>query len=262
MNRPHALVTNDDGIDSAFLHALVEALLPHFKVSVAAPATEQSWTGRSMTRHGEIVVKERVDLFPKDVGAWSIAGTPSDCVNIALGNLIKETPDIVLSGINIGFNTTETLILSSGTVAGAIEGILWDLPAVAFSQCVPGPIFDQIRDANGHSDDAFAASLKVAASHAAQIALDTLANSEIYLGTVLNVNFPPDTKTDTEIVETFPAKLKLGSLFTEDRPGVFSFRYSDGTVVESHPNSDRDVLASGRISRSQLNFSRIGKGHE
>ena len=52
--KAHALVTNDDGIESAFLHRLVEALLPQFRVSVAAPVLEQSWTGRSMTRHGEL----------------------------------------------------------------------------------------------------------------------------------------------------------------------------------------------------------------
>ena len=128
--KPHALITNDDGIQSAFLHRLVDALLPHFRVSVAAPAFEQSWSGRSMTRHGEIEVIRSPSYFPAQVEAWAISGTPTDCVNIALGNLLPEKPDIVLSGINIGYNTTETLILSSGTVAGAIEGVLWNLPAM------------------------------------------------------------------------------------------------------------------------------------
>ena len=133
--KPHALVTNDDGIESAFLHRLVEALLPHFRVSVAAPVLEQSWTGRSMTRHGELEAIHSSSHFPDSVEAWAISGTPTDCVNIALGNLLPKKPDIVLSGINIGFNTTESLVLSSGTVAGAIEGVLWDLPAMAFSKC-------------------------------------------------------------------------------------------------------------------------------
>ncbi len=138
--KPHALVTNDDGIESAFLHRLVDALLPDFRVSVAAPAFEQSWTGRSMTRHGEIEAIHSPSIFPEGVEAWAISGTPTDCVNIALGNLLPEKPNIVLSGINIGFNTTETLILSSGTIAGAIEGVLWDLPAMAFSKCVRAPL--------------------------------------------------------------------------------------------------------------------------
>lgn len=257
--KPHALITNDDGIESAFLHRLVEALLPHFRVSVAAPAFEQSWTGRCMTRHGEVEVIHSPSYFPEDVQAWAISGTPTDCVNIALGNLLPEKPDIVLSGINIGFNTTETLILSSGTVAGAIEGVLWNLPAMAFSQSVPNHLFDSIRDAKGQASDKFNTSLKAAAAHAAQMALATLKEKTAHIGSVINVNFPAQTTAETPIVNTFPAKLQLGSLFTESSPGKYSFRYSDGIVVDSNPNSDRAVLDSGRISRSLLNFSRIGR---
>ena len=165
--KAHALVTNDDGIESAFLHRLVEALLPQFRVSVAAPAAEQSWTGRSMTRHGELEAIRSSSHFPDGVEAWAISGTPTDCVNIALGNLLPEKPDIVLSGINIGFNTTESLILSSGTVAGAIEGVIWDLPAMAFSKCVPNHLFEKIRDAKGQTDGDFNTSLSSAAAQAA-----------------------------------------------------------------------------------------------
>lgn len=256
--KPHALVTNDDGIESAFLHRLVDALLPHFRVSVAAPAFEQSWTGRCMTRHGEIEVIPSPTYFPAGVQAWAISGTPSDCVNIALGNLLTETPDIVLSGINIGFNTTETLILSSGTVAGAIEGALWDLPAMAFSICVPNHLFDSIRDAKGQASETFNASLKAAAAHAAKMAIESIDSSEKHLGSVINVNFPEKTETNTNIVETYPARLQLGSLFAETSPGKYAFSYSEGVVVDPHPDTDRAALERGCISRSLLDFSRIG----
>lgn len=260
--KPHALVTNDDGIESAFLHRLVDALLPHFRVSVAAPAFEQSWTGRSMTRHGEIEAIHSPSIFPAGVAAWAISGTPTDCVNIALGHLLPEKPDIILSGINIGFNTTETLILSSGTVAGAIEGVMWNLPAMAFSKCVPGHLFDEIRDSNGQASEHFNTSLEAAAAHAAQMATETVKAPEAHIGSVININFPAETTAETAVVSTFPAKLQLGSLFTETSPGKYAFRYSDGIVTDSHPDSDRAVLESGRISRSILNFSRIGKPHE
>ncbi|NBB79915.1 MAG: 5'/3'-nucleotidase SurE, partial [Verrucomicrobia bacterium] len=256
--KPHALVTNDDGIESAFLHRLVDAILPHFRVSVAAPAFEQSWTGRSMTRHGEIEVIRSSSYFPDGVEAWAISGTPSDCVNIALGNLLPEKPDIVLSGINIGFNTTEMLILSSGTVAGAVEGALWGVPAVALSQCVPGPLFESVSKNRGKTEGDFTDSLETASNHAAEIARDTLADANTYRGKVLNINFPPSTTETTRIVETFPAKLKLGSLFAETSPGKYAFRYSEGSVAESHPESDRIALQNGQISRSLLDFSRIG----
>jgi 5'-nucleotidase len=256
--KPHALVTNDDGIDSIFLHRLVEALLPDFNVSVAAPAFEQSWIGRAVSRHGEVEVIHSPSIFPAGVDAWAISGTPTDCVNIALGNLVTRQPDIVLSGINIGYNTTETLILSSGTVAGAIEGALWGLPAIAFSKCVPNHLFASIQEAKGRTEGEFTDSLIAAADHARRIALDTLQNPP-RSGTVLNINFPASTQDDSPTEETVPAKIHLGSLYAETSPGKYTFRYSDGTTIEPNPQSDREALDRGSISRSILDFARIGQ---
>ena len=258
---PHALVTNDDGIYSVFLHCLVEALLPRFKVSVAAPAHEQSWKGRSMTRHGEVeVVRSKTD-FPEGVEAWSINGTPTDCVNIALGNLLHEKPDIVLSGINIGYNTTQPLILSSGTVAGAIEGALWGLPAMAFSKCIPKEQFESISKSRGLADPDLNSSLTIAAKHSARMALEALYDTR-HLGSVININFPSQTTANSQIIDTVPAKLRLGGLFEETTPGKFTFRYSDGIEIDSNAKTDRSALSNGNISRSILDFSRIGKHSE
>ena len=256
--KPHVLVTNDDGIESAFLHQLVDALSQHFKISVAAPAFEQSWIGRAVSRHKEVEVIHSPSIFPQSVDAWAISGTPTDCINIALGNLLPEKPDIVVSGINIGYNTTETLILSSGTVAGAIEGALWGLPAIAFSQCVPGDLFEAVRDSNGRTEGRFNDSLIAAAQHSAEIALLTLQDPP-KTGTVLNVNFPAETTPTTAIEDTFPAKIELGSLYKETSPGKFNFHYSEGTIIEAHPQSDRATLERGKISRSLLDFSKIGQ---
>jgi 5'-nucleotidase len=258
MPKPHALVTNDDGIESIFLHCLVETLLPAFEVTVAAPAFEQSWIGRAVSRHSEVEVIHSPSIFPEGVDAWAISGTPSDCVNIALGNLMKQPPDIVLSGINIGFNTTETLILSSGTVAGAIEGALWGLPAIAFSKCIPHHLFESIQSAKGHTEGDFADSLATAAKHARRIALELLENPPPS-GTVANINFPASTRDDSPIEATVPAKIHLGSLYAETSPGKYSFRYSDGITLKPDPQSDRAALDRGSISHSTLDFGRIGQ---
>ena len=126
MTKPTALVTNDDGIDSYFLQVLVRRLQEKFDVIVAAPAKEQSWTGRSMTRRDPVSVKEFKGL---DVPAWIIDGTPTDCVNIALESLVNNCrPDIVVSGINLGMNVTLPMILASGTVAGALEAAFGESP--------------------------------------------------------------------------------------------------------------------------------------
>ncbi|CAI8339342.1 MAG: 5'-nucleotidase SurE [Opitutia bacterium UBA7350] len=255
--KKHLLITNDDGIDSGFLHRLVAALSPNFKISVAAPAFEQSWIGRAISRHKEIEVLNGAAHFAEGVAAWSIDGTPTDCVNIALGHLIKESVDAVVSGINIGYNTTESLILSSGTVAGAMEGAQWGLPAIAFSQCVPFGDFEAIREAKGQTEGNLAPSLQAAAEHAARLTSD-LITAPPPAGQVINVNFPDMTTPESQVKETVPAKVRLGTLYEKCGSNKFHFRFSEGQKLENDSNTDRAVLERGFISRSRLDFSRIG----
>ena len=149
MTKPIALISNDDGINSAFLHALVNAHTEHFEVYVCAPAAEQSWAGRSFSRHGDVSVIKRDDLpWP----AWAIDGTPSDAVNIGLSTLLPKRPDIIVSGINVGFNVTLPLVLTSGTVAAAVEGALWGIRSVAYSQAVAPKFFEEVKRLDGHLD--------------------------------------------------------------------------------------------------------------
>lgn len=258
-NKPRLLVTNDDGIDSVFLQRFVAALRRDFRITVAAPAKERSWIGRAVTRHGEVKAHKRADLFFEDVTTWCIEGTPTDCVNIALGNLLSEPPDGVVSGINLGFNTAEPLILSSGTVAGAIEGALWRLPALAFSQCIPPELYESLQQTRGKAEGDFAASLQASAEHARSITGSTLKQPPAP-GTVVNVNFPVRTTADTPIETTFPARIALGGLYEETGPGAYRFRYSRGTPLDSDPRSDRATLERGSISRTYLNLAGIGRG--
>lgn len=255
--KPHALVTNDDGIDSAFMHRLVEALLPEFRVSVAAPAFEQSWIGRALSRREEVEVVHSPSTFEGTEDAWAISGTPTDCVNIALGHLLSEKPDIVVSGINIGYNTTEALILSSGTIAGALEGAFWGLPAIAFSKCVPKDLFPEVSRSKGQTSGNFSESLSCAARRAAIMSRDALA-SPPPVGAILNINFPSETADGTSILETRPAKVELSSLFEESRPGRYRFRFHEGLTVQREPETDRVALDAGYISRSILDFSKVG----
>ena len=255
--KPHALVTNDDGIESVFLHKLVEALTDKFQVTVAAPAFEQSWIGRAISRREEVEVIHSPSFFSDDVDAWAINGTPTDCVNIALGHLIKKPVDIVLSGVNIGYNISETLILSSGTVAGATEGAFWGLPAVAFSKFVPTHMFESVRKSNGQTEGDFSHSLISAAQHACRIALETIEKPS-RKNAVVNVNFPEKTEDTTLCEETVPAKMALGSFYKPNDSGKYVFHFSEGVEVEENERSDRAALLRGSISRSILDFTRIG----
>ena len=133
INMPKVLVTNDDGIDAHGLRILVDALSEHADVYVVAPADQQSGKSHSITFLREVTPQER-DVKGA-VAAWELDGTPADCVMWAIDYLEYEegiTPDFVISGINLGFNTGLAAYYS-GTVAGAREGAINSIRSIALS---------------------------------------------------------------------------------------------------------------------------------
>lgn len=121
------LLTNDDGIDSAGIWAMARALEGKFDVSIAAPARQQSGMAHAFT------VWKKIEYRRVAENAWAIDGTPTDCVKFYLEELAKgETFSAVISGINDGGNLA-TDVLYSGTVGGALEGFLHDIPVIAVS---------------------------------------------------------------------------------------------------------------------------------
>lgn len=255
MSRPLALVTNDDGIHSPFLLALVQGLAERFDVIVAAPSNEQSWVSRSMTRHGKVAVEPH-EFSELDCPAWSFTGTPSDCVNIALGHLVPRTPDIVVSGINIGYNATETLIFSSGTVAGALEAAVWRLPALAVSKWLPREVWEIYRLGKPGAEEVLQ-SVRCDGKRAAAQA-ETLVGQQSRDMIVHNLNFPFDSNMDTEMVGVRPAPLALGSLFEKKPEGHYEFTYAQGEVLGDSQDTDYPALMAGKITHSILNFSAVG----
>lgn len=256
--RAHVLVTNDDGIHSFFLRNLVEGLMESFRVTVVAPKSEQSWIGRAVSRHREVHVSEYGELPCR---AFVLDGTPSDCVNIALGHLLKDDfPDLVCSGINIGFNATLPLILSSGTVAGATEGACWGLPAFAFSHQIPPGSYEDLRRNNGYTEGPLAESLKAASRHAAAIVTNRLNDHRNGDVIVHNINFPCYTDANTPIRLTEPAPFRIGSLFTPKTEASYHFRYTQNKP-EFAENYDNTCIEKGFISHGVLNFSSLGKNN-
>jgi 5'-nucleotidase len=125
----HILLTNDDGIDAFGLIVMEKALgaLSGLRLTTVAPATQQSATSRCMTLHEPLRVRQHGDR------RWSVTGTPTDTVLVALGKILADDlPDFVLSGINHGPNLGED-VHYSGTVAAAMEGCMQGIPAAAIS---------------------------------------------------------------------------------------------------------------------------------
>lgn len=124
---PRILVTNDDGVHSEGIEALATALEPLGDVLVVAPHAESSAIGHALTLRRPL----RIDLHKP--GYYAVDGTPTDCVNLAVAVLLKnELPDLVVSGINTGWNLGDD-VTYSGTVAGALEGALLGIPSIAIS---------------------------------------------------------------------------------------------------------------------------------
>ncbi len=256
-NKPTALITNDDGYDSYFLHILVKTLQPHFDVTVVAPAKEQSWIGRGMTRRDPVSV-EKIDLL--GVPAWKVGGTPTDSVNIALGSLLERQPDVVVSGINLGMNVTLPMILSSGTVAGALEAAFWGIPSIAFSQNISAEEYDPVRKVKGHEPSRARNDVEIAAQLAVQMTLDVLENPLPKL-TFPNVNFAHGLTLDTPIEETRPGCPFVGGLFSDpSEEGISRFKFRHDIFDKEAEDTDVKCLRRGHNSRVMLDYSILG-GH-
>jgi len=133
-NRPfRILVTNDDGVRAPGILAVAQALGSVGEVTIVAPSENQSGKGHSITTTDPIFL-DRVTLAG-GLDAYSVVTTPASCVKVALSVLMPQKPDIVVSGINRGYNLGRTTYVS-GTVGGAREGALNGIPAVAASLAV------------------------------------------------------------------------------------------------------------------------------
>jgi 5'-nucleotidase len=253
------LVTNDDGLDSLFLHELVWALRADgHVVFVVAPKREQSWIGAAKSRNRPV----HAAACDRGLGCstWIVDGTPSDCVNIAIGHLLTAPVDGVISGINVGLNASLGFIIASGTIAGAWEGALHGLPSIAFSQDLTTTIYDTLKANGGVPDAELRAVLKISARHAARLAAELIASTPPRRFLVHNVNFPLPCGADTEIRRTVPARVVVPGLFSpaaDDGTHRLVFRLGDD-LSPAEPFTDRAALAAGLISHSILDYTRIG----
>jgi len=160
------LVTNDDGYFSPGIQALAAALEPLGEVTVVAPQTEASAVGHALTLRRPL----RLEQIAERV--YAVDGTPTDCVNVAISEVLQGPPALVVSGINKGLNIGDD-VTYSGTVAGALEGALLGYPAIAVSLKFTTGLWD------------FVPAATMAASFAKALLDDPLAPR-----TFLNINVP------------------------------------------------------------------------
>lgn len=261
-NKPLALLTNDDGIDSNFLHLLVKEAGKVFDVLVCAPSGERSWIGHAISRHEKLKAIENND-FP--CTAYSLNGTPADCVNFAIGNILPREPDLVISGINLGYNVTLPMILSSGTVGAALEGSLLGIRSFATSMELPVESFEEIRKNKGEVEGKILESLSQSAKMTISYAKEWVRFPKNDDLAVHNLNFPCNYDGKEEPILSFAGSLKLGSLFEKVEGQDYHQLLYRPEWLERTPSeigSDLWVLEQGKATVSRLDFADVaGRKH-
>jgi 5'-nucleotidase len=223
------LVTNDDGVRSEGIHTLAAALHHLGEVTVVAPNTEASAIGHALTLRRPL----RMDVVGERV--YEVDGTPTDCVNIAITQIFNGAPDLIVSGINKGYNLGDD-VTYSGTVAGALEGALLGIPSIAVS----------LRRSPDEYD------FGPAATAAAQIAAAVLAQG-LPNRTFLNLNVPPGAPLGFRV--TFQARRNHVTVVNSrlDPRGKPYYWIEEGQDAwEPHDRSDYQAVKDGYISVTPL----------
>jgi 5'-nucleotidase len=228
------LVTNDDGYLAPGIQALARAVRPLGELQVVAPDREQSATSHSLTLHYPLRVR-RVD---DDVQV--VDGTPTDCVMLAVGELLAERPDFVLSGINHGANLGDD-VLYSGTVAAAMEATILGIRAVAISHV--GKDHDGIGDW---------------AEVLTPLLRQLMERDDFPADTLLNVNLPPVRPDEVAGVRvtTLGRRAYVGSLTRAKDPGGREYFWIGGgeSTWWGGPDSDFRAIHEGYISVTPLHL--------
>ncbi|WP_029917817.1 5'/3'-nucleotidase SurE [Pelobacter seleniigenes] len=224
------LVTNDDGIRSPGLKALAQALQDLARVVVVAPDRNRSAVGHSVTLERPL----RADELKADV--FAVDGTPTDCVHLGIHGLIRQRPDLVVSGINRGSNVGDD-ITYSGTVSAALEAALMGLPAFAVSL---------------DSDQFLTENLDRAAAFARKLAKLVLAQG-LPQDTFLNVNVPAGTCQGVELTRQGKRRYGEAVVCNEDPRGrKYYWIGGSQAAFQDIAGTDSFALQQGRISVTPL----------
>jgi 5'-nucleotidase len=228
---PRILVTNDDGIYSEGLKKLAAACRAVGEVIIIAPDREQSAASHALTLNRPLRLLEIAE------NEWIVDGTPTDCVNLGVLKLLKETrPDLIVSGINFGPNLGDD-VTYSGTISAAFEGALLNIPSIAFSATV-GEHFSFDRCA------AFAGELT-------RIALERHKDPRV----ILNVNFPVGPFSGVKITRLGRRIYSEGVIERLDPRGR-KYYWIGGEPPTWHPGegTDFEAIRTGFVSITPLHL--------
>jgi 5'-nucleotidase len=222
--RLNILVSNDDGIDAPGIHALVRELKKLGNVTVVAPDKQRSAVGHAITMNYPLRATKY--FVNGDFFGYAIEGTPADCVKLAIRSLLKEKPDILVSGINHGSNTAINIIYS-GTVSAATEGTVLGIPSIAVSLTT-----------FGKPDFSYSAKFS-------RKLTEFVAKKGLPDGTLLNVNIPAVKEKEIKGIRvTRQGKTRWDDTFDVRRdPNNKEYYWLTGKIEILDSSEDTDVIA-------------------
>ncbi|WP_323786954.1 5'/3'-nucleotidase SurE [Psychroserpens sp.] len=237
--KPLILVTNDDGITAPGIRTLIEVMTSIGDVVVVAPDSPQSGMGHAITINSTLQV-EKVTIDDGSQLEYSCSGTPADCVKLGVKQLLDRRPDLCVSGINHGSNSSINVIYS-GTMSAAIEAGVEGIPAIGFSLC----------DYNWSANfDACKTYVKTITENVLKQGLDS--------GTVLNVNIPNLDKKDIKGIKICrQAKANWEEEFDKrTNPQGREYYWLTGKFVNLDHGEDTDewALANGYVAVVPIQF--------
>ncbi|MGH9143487.1 MAG: 5'/3'-nucleotidase SurE [Vicinamibacterales bacterium] len=223
------LVTNDDGYRSTGLEALALALREIGEVTIVAPTTEASAIGHALTLRRPL----RLETIAE--GIFAVDGTPTDCVNVAVTHVLTTLPNLVVSGINKGWNLGDD-VTYSGTVAGALEGALLGIPSIGVS----------LRQTRGDYDFQYAARAAVAMA-------DAVLRQPLPGRTFLNINVPKGEPKGYRVTVLAKRNHVTSVAKRHDPKGHPYYWIEEGqNAWQPHDRSDYQAVRDGYISVTPL----------
>jgi 5'-nucleotidase len=225
-DRSLILVTNDDGITAPGIKVLVECMKTLGRVVVVAPDSPQSGMGHAITINKPLRL-DKTDFYGPKVDAYQCSGTPADCVKLAIDKVLHRRPDLLVSGINHGSNSSINVIYS-GTMSAAVEGAIDGMNAIGFSLL----------------EYSFDADFEGSRKYVTQIASEVLKHG-LPDGTLLNVNIPALPKADLKGIKICrQARAKWVEEFDErSDPNKRKYYWLTGRFENMDHGEDTDVWA-------------------
>ncbi|MCV9929382.1 5'/3'-nucleotidase SurE [Flavobacterium sp. LS1R49] len=237
--KPLILVTNDDGVSAPGIRALISVMAELGEVVVVAPDKPQSAMGHAITINSTLYLN-KLSKDGDPITEYSCSGTPVDCVKLAVNEILKRKPDLCVSGVNHGSNSSINVIYS-GTMSAAVEAGIEGIPAIGFS----------LLDFDWNAD------FESIKSFIKKITLETLEN-KLPEGVVLNVNFPKLKEDEIKGIKVCrQAKAQWVEKFDKRKtPSGKDYYWLSGEFVNQDKGEDTDewALENGYISVVPVQF--------